>query len=123
VPGGSQSLDLFGGDTLPEGFRYQPDFLTQEEEALTEYTAGAAIGWHKDRLVFGDIIGISLLSPCNFRFRKKAGAGWERRNLMADRRSAYLLRGPSRLDWEHSIPGVGSLRYSITVRNVLQRTS
>ena len=32
--GGSPSLDLFGGDTLPGGFRYQPDFLSREEESF-----------------------------------------------------------------------------------------
>src|SRR3954447_11355273 len=46
---------------------------------LLEYREGAAIGWHKDRPAFDDVIGISLLSPCNFRFRRKAGAKWERR--------------------------------------------
>jgi alkylated DNA repair dioxygenase AlkB len=35
---------------------------------------------------------------------------------MVEPRSAYLLRGPSRTDWEHSIPGVDALRYSITFR-------
>jgi hypothetical protein len=34
-----------------------------------------------------------------------------------------LLRGPSRTEWEHSIPGVESLRYSITFRNVLEKTT
>ena len=27
---------------------------------VTEYASGAAIGWHRDRPVFGDVIGISL---------------------------------------------------------------
>jgi alkylated DNA repair dioxygenase AlkB len=90
---------------------------------ITEYTEDAAIGWHKDRSVFGDVVGISLLSPCTFRFRKKAGAKWERRSLIAEPRSVYLLRGPSRSEWEHSIPGVDSPRYSITFRNVLERTA
>ena len=90
---------------------------------LTEYAPGAAIGWHKDRSVFGDVVGISLLSPCTFRLRLKTGKRCERRNLAAEPRSIYLLRGPSRTEWEHSIPGVESLRYSITFRNVLERRS
>lgn len=144
MPGASQTLDLFGDDALPQGFRYQPDFISREEEQsllkhivplpfrefefqgftgkrrvfsfgwrydfnggglskaedmpdflaairaraesfaeiapgtlqqvlITEYTPGAAIGWHKDRSVFGDVVGISLLSACNFRLRLKAG--------------------------------------------------
>jgi alkylated DNA repair dioxygenase AlkB len=85
---------------------------------VTEYGPGAAIGWHRDRGVFGDVIGISLLSPCVFRLRRKAGAKWERYSLTAEPRSAYLLRGPSRTEWEHSIPAVDSLRYSITFRSL-----
>jgi alkylated DNA repair dioxygenase AlkB len=92
---------------------------TLQQVLITEYFAGAAIGWHKDRSVFGDVVGISLLSACTFRLRLKAGRGWERRNLIAEPRSIYLLRGPARSEWEHSIPAVESLRYSITFRNVL----
>ena len=85
---------------------------------VTEYSEGAAIGWHRDKAVFGDVIGISLLSPCTFRLRRKQGEKWERASLTAEPRSAYLLRGPSRTEWEHSIPGVDALRYSITFRNL-----
>jgi alkylated DNA repair dioxygenase AlkB len=87
---------------------------------ITEYAAGAAIGWHRDKAVFGDVIGISLLSSCRFRLRRKAGRTWERVSFEAEPRSAYLLRGPSRTEWEHSIPAVETLRYSITFRNVLE---
>jgi alkylated DNA repair dioxygenase AlkB len=92
-----------------------------QQVLVTEYGPGAAIGWHRDRSVFGDVVGISLLSACNFRLRRKAGKTWERRSLIAAPRSVYLLRGPSRTEWEHSIPGVESLRYSITFRNVLEK--
>ena len=85
---------------------------------VTEYSEGAAIGWHRDKAVFGDVIGISLLSPCSFRLRRKQGEKWERVSLTAEPRSAYLLRGPSRTEWEHSIPGVEALRYSITYRTL-----
>jgi alkylated DNA repair dioxygenase AlkB len=85
---------------------------------VTEYAPGAAIGWHRDKAVFGDVVGISLLSPCVFRLRRKSGVTWERVSLTAEPRSAYLLRGPSRTEWEHSIPAVDARRYSITFRNV-----
>jgi alkylated DNA repair dioxygenase AlkB len=85
---------------------------------LTEYRPGAPIGWHKDRSVFGVTVGISLLSPCRFRFRRAKGDKWERAALVAEPRSAYLLSGPSRDEWEHSIPPVEALRYSITFRNL-----
>lgn len=89
---------------------------------VTEYSPGAAIGWHKDRPVFGDVVGISLGSSCTFRFRRKSGAKWERASQTVEPRSAYLLRGSSRDEWEHSIPAVHSLRYSLTFRNVRARS-
>jgi alkylated DNA repair dioxygenase AlkB len=84
---------------------------------VTEYAPGAGIGWHKDRPMFADVVGVSLLAPCPFRLRRKIGAKWERATLTIEPRSAYLLRGPSRSEWEHSIPPVDQLRYSVTFRN------
>lgn len=89
-----------------------------QQVLVTEYGAGAGIGWHRDKAVFGDVIGISLLSPCVFRLRRKTGDTWERASITAERRSGYLLRGPSRTEWEHSVPAVARLRYSITFRNL-----
>lgn len=89
-----------------------------QQVLLTEYAAGAAIGWHRDRPVFGDVIGISLLSSCTFRFRRRTGAKWERRSAELEPRSVYLLTGSARTEWEHSIPAVQELRYSITFRTL-----
>jgi alkylated DNA repair dioxygenase AlkB len=88
---------------------------------ITEYSVGAPIGWHKDRPVFEDVIGVSLLSACRFRFRRKAGAKWERAAIVLEPRSAYLMRGAARWEWEHSIPEAESLRYSITFRSLRKR--
>lgn len=68
--------------------------------------------------MFGEIIGISLLSACTFRLRRKAGSKWERVSLIAEPGSAYLISGPARSEWEHSTPPVNQLRYSITFRNL-----
>ena len=87
---------------------------------ITEYGTGAAIGWHRDKGVFGDVIGLSLLSSCLFRLRRKAGSRWERVSLRVEPRSAYLLRGPARTEWEHSIPEAETPRYSITFRTLLR---
>jgi alkylated DNA repair dioxygenase AlkB len=87
---------------------------------VTEYQPGAPIGWHRDKGMFGDVVGISLLSPCQFRLRRKVAEKWERYSLIAEPRSAYLMRGPSRTEWEHSIPPVDRLRYSITYRNFVE---
>ena len=93
-----------------------PDRL--QHVLITEYRPGAAIGWHRDRPNFGDVVGVSLVSPCTFRMRRKREAGWERAAMRLDRRSVYLMRGPARDDWEHSIPAVEELRYSITFRSL-----
>jgi alkylated DNA repair dioxygenase AlkB len=85
---------------------------------LTEYGPGAPIGWHRDRGVFAEVVGISLLAPCTFRLRRKAGERWERVSLVLEPRSAYLLEGSVRTEWEHSIPPVEGLRYSITFRSL-----
>jgi alkylated DNA repair dioxygenase AlkB len=85
---------------------------------VTEYQAGAAIGWHKDKGVFGDVVGISLLAPCVFRLRRRKGTTWERASVRAEPCSAYLLRGSARMEWEHSILAVESLRYSVTFRTL-----
>lgn len=86
---------------------------------VTEYAPGAGIGWHRDKAVFDEVAGVSLGSACEFRLRRRSEVGrWERANVVVEPRSAYLLRGPARTEWEHSIPAVNRLRYSITFRNV-----
>jgi alkylated DNA repair dioxygenase AlkB len=93
-----------------------PDQLQQA--LVTEYAAGAPIGWHRDKNVFGRIVGVSLLSACTFRLRCRAGDKWERISVIAEPGSAYVLSGPARSEWEHSIPSVDHLRYSITFREI-----
>jgi alkylated DNA repair dioxygenase AlkB len=89
---------------------------------ITEYRPGAAIGWHRDRPNFDDVIGISLCAPCTFRMRRKRDAGWQRFSMRLDRRSVYLMHGASRDEWQHSIPAVDELRYSITFRALRSAT-
>ena len=90
---------------------------------VTEYAPGAGIGWHRDRPPAVAIAGVSLLSPCTFRLRRKTGDRWERASIIAAPRSAYLMSGPSRSDWQHSIPEVEALRYSVTFRTVRGQAS
>jgi len=102
-------------------------FAGLEPEALqhvlvAEYGPGAGIGWHRDKAVFGEVVGVSLLASCVLRFRRKVDEKWERVNLMAEPRSAYFLSGPARSVWQHSILRVDALRYSITFRNVLEES-
>ena len=85
---------------------------------INEYREGAPIGWHRDRPVFEKIVGVSLVSPTVMRFRRRVGERFERMNVPVAPRSAYLLDGAARLDWEHSLPEAKAHRYSITFRNL-----
>jgi alkylated DNA repair dioxygenase AlkB len=88
------------------------------EGLITEYMPGAAIGWHRDAPGFGVVVGISLLSECRFRFRRGAIGAWESSELPMQPRSIYMLTGAARSEWQHSIPAVAALRYSITFRTM-----
>ena len=94
--------------------RVSPEHFQQA--LVTEYTPGAGIGWHRDKPMFEDVVAFSFLAPCTLRFRRKQGDGWARFARRIAPRSAYLLRGPARFLWEHSIPPLDALRYSVTFR-------
>jgi len=89
----------------------------------SEYAPGAGIGWHKDRPQFGEIVGVSLLTEARLRLRRKEGQGWQRLSQLLEPRSAYLLSGDVRSNWEHSIPSQEQLRYSITFRTAAEQAS
>ena len=89
----------------------------------TEYDSGVGIGWHRDKPHFDRIFGLSLGSPCKFRFRRKDGEKWRRYTLDAEPRSLYMMSGEARQIWEHSIPEVEAPRYSITFRTMADRKS
>lgn len=88
------------------------------EALITEYAPGATIGWHRDAAPFDVVVGISLASACRFRFRRGKVRAWETAEILLPPRSAYVLDGPARREWEHSIPAVKELRYSITFRTL-----
>ena len=87
------------------------------EVLVTEYPVRAGIGWHRDAPMFGAVVGVSLLSPCRFRFRRNAAARDVRTTILAPR-SAYVLDGPARTQWQHSIPPAPAPRYSVTFRTL-----
>jgi DNA oxidative demethylase len=93
-----------------------------EQFLIARYPPGAAIGWHRDAPMFGTpVIGLSLLSPCTMRFRRKSSDGWETHNHLLEPRSLYILDGPARSQWQHSIPKTPELRYSITMRRLRRK--
>jgi len=85
---------------------------------LARYDPGAGIGWHRDRDVFDKVVGISLATPATLRFRRRKPGGFDRASLDLAPRSAYLLSGEVRWDWEHRITPGEQLRFSMTFRTL-----
>jgi alkylated DNA repair dioxygenase AlkB len=96
--------------------RLQPDDFVHA--LLARYDPGAGIGWHRDRDVFEKVVGFSLGTHATLRFRHRTANGFKRASLEVEPRSAYLLSGEARHDWEHSISPGQSLRFSITFRTL-----
>jgi alkylated DNA repair dioxygenase AlkB len=87
-----------------------------QQALVTEYEQGVTIGWHRDRPMFEDVVALSFGSACRLRLRRRHGTRWERWSTDIAPRSLYRLSGPARHQWEHSIPPVPALRYSVTFR-------
>jgi alkylated DNA repair dioxygenase AlkB len=88
---------------------------------VVRYDPGAGIGWHRDRPVFEQVVGLSLGTPAQLRFRQRVAGGFRRASIRVEPRSAYLLSGEARHDWEHSIAPGEHLRFSITFRTLSER--
>ena len=94
---------------------------------INEYRPGSPIGWHRDAPQYDIVAGISLLSDCRMKFRPYRSSASpaptsSRRSATSEivlaRRSAYLMTQESRTEYEHQIPPVGELRYSVTFRSL-----
>jgi alkylated DNA repair dioxygenase AlkB len=98
---------------------------------INEYRPGAPIGWHRDAPQYDITAGVSVLSSCRMRLRPYVPPPKQRSPQPARRtttheitlapRSAYLITGVARQDYEHSIPAVDELRYSITFRTLRRK--
>lgn len=93
-----------------------PDALAQA--LVIRYDPGAGIGWHRDRPVFDEVVGVSLGAPTTLTFRQRTATGFRRVKLPLDPRSAYHLSGEARSAWEHGIASHDALRFSITFRSL-----
>ena len=85
---------------------------------VTRYDPGAGIGWHRDRPQFAKVVGITLAGSATLRFRRRIDGGFQRTSIELAPRSAYLLSGEAREQWEHGIAAHEALRYSITFRTL-----
>jgi DNA oxidative demethylase len=123
-----ESRDVVATDPLPSGLEWMRSrcagLIEREPEDLAQilisrYPEGAGIGWHRDAPMFGSrIAGVSLGAPCRMRFQRGKGDAREVTQIDLEPRSAYVIGGPARWSWQHSIPAAKGLRYSITFRTL-----
>lgn len=86
---------------------------------INEYTPGTGMGWHRDNEDIEHVVGVSLGAWCTMGFRpytlnRKEDVEW----LELERRSAYIMQGSVRWDYQHRVMPVKGTRYSITFRTV-----
>lgn len=92
---------------------------------VTEYQPNTAIGWHVDTEEFEHVIGLSLSGWCTMKLRpaprfkrKEKRKASDTTQIDLERRSAYIMQGSARWDFQHSIAPTKTLRYSITFRTL-----
>lgn len=86
---------------------------------IAEYRPGVPLGWHRDVPDYEIVVGISLAAATRVKFRRYPWNPAQKADivsLLAEPRSAYTLRDAARWQWQHSVPPVKQLRYSITLR-------
>ena len=125
---GYESWTLVPTDPFPDELRWlqeraaslagvDPDRFRQI--LVTRYPPGATIGWHRDAPMFGpQVVGVSLAAACRMRFQRGKGEARQVAEVTLEPRSGYVLSGPARYSWQHSIPATKALRWSITFRTL-----
>ena len=84
---------------------------------VSEYRPGTPIGWHRDKPAYGIVVGISLAGTGRMRWRPYAHQDAQHTvTLDLAPRSMYVMRDAIRWQWQHSMPPMRELRYSITMR-------
>lgn len=89
------------------------------QSLVAEYRPGAPLGWHRDVPEYEVVVGVSLGSAARLRFRPYPWKPELKPRVFAldiAPRSAYILRDEARWNWQHSVPPVKTLRYSVTFR-------
>ena len=88
---------------------------------VSEYSPGTPLGWHRDVHYYREIVGVSLAGRGRMRLRPyppEKGRCRAAQVIDLEPRSAYILRGPARWEWQHAISPTKALRYSITFRTL-----
>jgi alkylated DNA repair dioxygenase AlkB len=88
---------------------------------VAEYCAGTPLGWHRDAPDYELIAGVSLGSAARLRFRPYPPREPKKDDILTLElapRSAYRIARSARWGWQHSVPPVPALRYSVTMRTL-----
>jgi alkylated DNA repair dioxygenase AlkB len=88
---------------------------------VAEYTPGTPLGWHRDAPDYELIAGVSLGSAARLRFRPWPPHYPKKDDILTLElapRSAYRMAQTARWGWQHSVPAVTALRWSVTMRTV-----
>ncbi len=124
---------LAGLDTLPAPLRILRERLAAwagvaasdlVHVMVAEYQTSTPLGWHRDAPHYELIAGVSLGSAARLRLRPWPPQGAGRDDVITLElapRSAYVLRAEARWGWQHSVPPVPALRYSVTMRTARRR--
>jgi alkylated DNA repair dioxygenase AlkB len=113
---------------IAEWAQLEPDAFAMA--LVNEYRPGSPIGWHRDAPQYGIVAGVSLLARCRMKFRPyvrpsaqvpRAPRRRATHELWLEPRSAYVIKNEARSEYEHHIPPVAALRYSITFRTIRGR--
>jgi alkylated DNA repair dioxygenase AlkB len=94
----------------------QPESLV--EVLVQRYPQGAQIGWHRDAPAFDVVLGVSLLGSSRLRLRRDDQDVRRTFEVSLEPRSGYVLSGEVRSKWQHHVPPLKALRYSITFRTL-----
>jgi alkylated DNA repair dioxygenase AlkB len=94
-----------------------PEDFTQA--VVAHYAPGTPLGWHRDVPNFEVIAGVSLCGFARMDFRRYPPRP-RSDTLHADLapRSAYLMRGAARWDWQHRVQASEGERWSVTFRTL-----
>ncbi|HYJ97513.1 MAG TPA: alpha-ketoglutarate-dependent dioxygenase AlkB, partial [Burkholderiaceae bacterium] len=106
-------------NALPHGTAVAADDFVHA--MVAEYTPGTPLGWHRDAPDYELIAGVSLGSAARLRCRPWPPRDPKKDDILALElapRSAYLMAQTARWGWQHSVPPVPALRYSVTMRTV-----
>jgi len=93
---------------------------------VSEYAPGTPLGWHRDVPEFETIAGVSLGHEAVLRFRPyppEAATKDRVLELNVAPRSIYRISGAARWGWQHAVPPVKAMRWSITFRRPRQGVS